>query len=129
MSTQTLSRRRFALFANLAVAVLMVGALVWLLQHYWAYFHMGTAAGTGMYLVYVVIPSSLLLFSGIAVAVTLIAKRKGLRNGAAVALGTGCMAMMLVLLFAIEVWRTSDYPTESGEPVRVSAFLSDLFSL
>ena len=125
---QTLTRsNRFVLGANLLLALLLVAGYTKLLRDYWAYYHMGTAGGSAMYLGYIVIPFSVLGFVTVAVLAYWLSSRKRFSLVGGIAFGAISLLITFVLLFAIEARRTAGYPTENGKPVSVSAFLRTYF--
>ena len=82
---------------------------------YWAHFHLGTAGGNGMALVFIALPGSTLVGG---VAGTLVVRRD-LRRGASPRLalwrGWGVIVVVLAVMLAYEVWRTRDLRTAQDE--------------
>jgi FtsH-binding integral membrane protein len=117
------ARRVFLLHVVLAIGLALL--LARLLAAYWAYFHMGTAGGSGASLVVIVLPVVTLLFCAIAYAIYLIARRRRWTPVSHGLLGAGCLVVSVVLVFGAEVWRTANYQTETGEPVDVFEFVEE----
>ena len=94
-----------------AAAVLAVGFTV-LLDRYWAFYHLDTP-GTGMGLLFFVLPGSCVL----AISVSLMLARRRVLRGASVArataAGLGAAGLVLVGLFVLEVWHST--AARSGE--------------
>jgi hypothetical protein len=96
--------------ATVVLTVLGAAALaakfVLLLARYYAFYHLRNA-GTGMGLLFVVLPAAVL----VTCAVALLVRHRTLRRGASVThaslSGVAVAALMLALLFSLELWRTS----------------------
>ena len=97
----------------LGAAALAVG-FVLLVGRYYAFYHLG-GAGAAMFLLLVALPAATL----VACAVALLARRRVLGRGASVMRaslsGAAAAALLLALLFALEVWRTA--ALRSGEGI------------
>ena len=109
-------------------SLLLTFSLAHLIASYWTYFSMGTAGGNGLALVYVVWPIAMVSF----VLTALLCHRWCARHstGWRLELLSTFLALAIVYgaLFSIEVVRTRDYPTESGNPVNPMAFLRNYVS-
>ena len=97
----------------LGAAVLAVGFVV-LVGRYYAFYRLG-GGGVAMGLLLVVLPAATL----VACAVALLARRRVLGRGASVLRaslsGVAAAALLLALLFSLEVWRTT--AMRSGEGI------------
>ena len=97
----------------LGAAALAVG-FVLLVGRYYAFYHLG-GAGAAMFLLLVALPAATL----VACAVALLARRRVLGRGASVMRaslsGAAAAALLLALLFSLEVWRTA--ALRSGEGI------------
>jgi hypothetical protein len=109
-----------------ALAPLCTVAQLSLLSGYWRFFHMGTAGGNGMMLLFLVLPLTLLVFCAVAAGINAFSRRTGILGLPRGLVTIATFATVLALMFAIEVSRTADYPQESGEPVDVRHFISAL---
>lgn len=116
------ARRVFGLHIVLAIGLAVL--LARLVSAYWAYFHMGTAGGNGAFLTVVVVPGATALLVGVAYICYSVAQRLMWGPAWHALAGAGCLVLLVVLLLVVEVWRTADYQTESGEPVDFSEFLA-----
>jgi hypothetical protein len=120
-----MSERARTIF-TFALAPLFALAFAWLVSAYWRFFHIGTAGGNGMALLFIILPLTLLVFCAVAAGINRIARRARLSSVARGFATIAAFATVLALMFAMEVRRTADYPQESEEPVDVRDFLSAL---
>jgi hypothetical protein len=109
--------------ALLVLGLALVRLFVRLVASYWAAFAMGTRGGNGMALIYIVAPVGVLITMVVAVWAWRAVSRRRLTAAPAIVVGAGGLVAIFALCFAIEAWRTADYPTESGVPIDAVAFL------
>jgi len=114
MTRETVPGRRLnGGLTTLGAAALAVGFLV-LVGRYYAFYHLGDG-GAVMGLLLVVLPATAL----VACAVALLARRRVLESGASLLRaslsGVAAAVLLLALLFALEVWRTT--AMRSGEGI------------
>lgn len=113
------------LLLHLALVAFLTPMLLHLLAAYWDHFHIGTAPGNGLFLSSVALPGAVVLFGGISAATSVLASRRRWSRSRQALWGAGMLGAAFVSLLVLEVWRTSDYPTESGHPISVWDFVTE----
>jgi len=101
----------------LLVAACFAGMLCTLIRAYWRFQGYGSSAANGFALAVIVFPVALLALW--AAAFTFLRSPFRIGSGRLAAWGNAVVAMILLLVlgFALEVWRTSHLRTESGTTI------------
>jgi uncharacterized BrkB/YihY/UPF0761 family membrane protein len=120
---------RGRLLSPFTLSLLIAGAAVLVFIHlianYWAYYAIGSSGSNGLALIGVVAPVAGVLFFGSAAGIYYLGTRLGLAQWRRALLAAAAVITVFIALFAGEVWRTNDYPTE--RPKRLSEFLASYF--
>lgn len=119
------ARLRSPLTHSLLIAGAAVLVFAHLIASYWAYYSIGSGGSNGLALIGVVAPVAGVLFFGSAAGIYYLGTRLGLAQRRRALLAAAAVITVFIALFAGEVWRTADYPTE--RPKRLSAFLANYF--
>ena len=115
-----MSKSRFARPLWVTVALTMPAAAVLafgftaLLGRYWAFYHLDTP-GAGMGLLLFVLPGSFILVTGFSVLMARRRVRRGASVARAVVAGLGVAGLVLVAVFVLEVWHSTDARSGEGD--------------
>jgi hypothetical protein len=103
-----------AIALTISVAAVLAYGFTALLGRYWAFYHLDTP-GTGMGLLYIVLPGSFV----VGIAVSMLTGRWSVRRGASTAraaVSGVCVAgLILVAVFVLEVWNSTAARSGEGE--------------